>query len=205
MSENGNGLRGEFERRSTVELISILRNRDEEEWRPDVFDVVAQMLKARGVSPEEVAALGPEGIDVVESEPTVTIANFFSPTEGHASRMALEQAGVAAWLVDEAGGTMYGVGIGARLQVRIKDVDVARALLSDSPVPAANLPPDLAEPPCPACGSRNVASEAWVDEADAGKPRWPSDRRKWYYVCADCQEAWPASDAAPSVTTAIHE
>jgi len=29
-------------------------------------------------------------------------------------------------------------------------------------------------------GSRNVASEAWVDEADAGKPRWPSDRRKWY-------------------------
>jgi hypothetical protein len=205
MSKKGESLSEEFERRSAAELISILRNRDEEEWLPEVFDVVAQILKDRGVSPEDVAAMGPEGVDVVESEPTITIATFFSPAEGHACRMALDEAGVAAWLIDEEGGTIYGVGIGARLQVRAKDADVARALLRDIPVPAASLPPDLAEPPCPACGSLNVASEAWVDDASAGGPRWPLGQRKWYYVCADCQEAWPASDPPTSMTRVINE
>ncbi len=74
-------LRKELEKRSSEELISILRNRDEEEWRPEVFKTVALVLKDRGISPEEVIAMGPEGTDVVESEPTVTIANFFSPLE----------------------------------------------------------------------------------------------------------------------------
>jgi hypothetical protein len=192
MSENVESLRKELEQRSTAELISILRNRDQEEWRPEVFDVVASVLKARGVSPEDVSAMGPEGIDVVESEPTVTVARFFSPAEGHAARMALEEAAIPAWLIDEAGGTMYGVGIGTRLQVRLEDADVAREILSGAPVSAESLPPELAEPPCPACGSRNVSSEAWVDEADALEPPSRQTRRKWYYVCADCQEAWPA-------------
>jgi len=156
-----------------------------------VFEAVALVLKGRGVSPEEVIAMGPEGVDVVESEPTVTIANFFSPAEAHALRMALEEAGIGAWVTDEAGGTMYGMGIGARLQVRVKDEDAARGALSEAPVSAEALPADLAEPPCPACGSRNVAPEAWLDETDGGRASWRPNRRKWYYVCADCQEAWP--------------
>jgi hypothetical protein len=65
MSENGEDLRKEFEQASTADLVSILRNRDEQEWRPEVFAVVALVLKARGVSPEDVAAMGPEGEDVV--------------------------------------------------------------------------------------------------------------------------------------------
>jgi hypothetical protein len=191
MSKDVETLRKEFDQRSTADLVSIFRNRDEEEWRPEVFDAVAAVLKARGVSPEEVAAMGPEGTDVVESEPTVTIATFFSPAEGHATRMALEEGGIAAWVSDEAGGTMYGVGIGARLQVRVKDLDAARELLSGAELSADGLPPDLAEPPCPACGSRNVVSEAWVDDGDVAEPRQRT-RRKWHYVCGDCREAWPA-------------
>jgi len=191
MSQSVESLRKELEQRSSEELMFILRNQDEEQWRPEVFEVVALVLKDRGISPEEVIAMGPEGVDVVESEPTVTIANFFSPTEAHALRMALEAAGIPAWVVDEAAGTMYGVGIGARLQVRAKDESTAREVLSAAPVSSEGLPPDLAEPPCPACGSRNVAPEAWVDEEDSGEPRWPGSRRKWYYVCADCDEAWP--------------
>ena len=140
MSDNAESLRKELEQRATDELISILRNRDEDEWRPEVFDVVAMVLKDRGVSPEDVIAMGHEGIDVVESEPTTTIATFFSPAEGHAARMALEEARIAAWVMDEAGGTMYGVGIGARLQVRVKDADAAREVLSSTPVSAVNLP-----------------------------------------------------------------
>jgi hypothetical protein len=191
MSQIVETLRKELEQRSSEELISILRNQDEEEWRPEVFETVASLLKDRGISPDEVIAMGPEGYDVVESEPTATIATFFSPAEAHASRMALEDAGIRAWVVDEAGGTMYGVGIGARLQVRAKDQGAAREVLAAAPISGDVLPPDLAEPPCPACGSRNVAPEAWVDDEGGDEPRWIRSRRKWYYVCKDCEEAWP--------------
>jgi putative signal transducing protein len=182
MSESVEDLRKELEQKSSDELISILRNRDEDEWRPEVFEVVAQMLKDRGVAPEDVVAMGPEGTDVVESEPTVTIARFFSPAEAHISRMALEEAGLAAWVADEAGGTMYGVGIGTRLQVRAKDEAAAREVLAAAPISSEALPPDLAEPPCRACSSRNVAPQSRPDEEGP---------QKWFYVCADCGESWP--------------
>jgi hypothetical protein len=78
----------------------------------------------------------------------VTIANFFSPAEAHVSRMALEEAGIAAWVADEAGGTMYGVGIGARLQVRAEDEGAAREVLSAAAAPAEALPPEEEDPGC---------------------------------------------------------
>jgi hypothetical protein len=142
-----------------------------------------------------VSALGPEAVDVVESAPTVTIASFFSPAEAHASRMALEEAGITAWVADEAGGTMYGVGIGARLQVRVEDEGAAREVLSAARVSSEALPPDIAEPPCPACGSRNVAPEVRPDdEADSADRRGRPTGRRWYYVCGDCRKAWTVVD-----------
>jgi putative signal transducing protein len=191
MSKDTKDLRNELEEKPTAELVSILRNRDEEEWRPEVFDVVASILTARGVSPGAVIDMGPEGVDVVESAPTVTVARFFTPAECHAARMALEEAGIPAWVADEEGGTLYGAGIGARLQVRLEDRDAAREVLAEAPVSAEGLPAELAEPPCPACGSKNVASEARPIETDAPS-RWGQPRRKWYYVCSDCHTAWPA-------------
>lgn len=134
MSEDTETLRIELEQKSSDELISILRNRDEEEWRPEAFAIVADILRGRGVSPEEVAAMGPEGYDAVESAPTVTIGRFFSPAEAHALRMALEEAGIEAWVADEAGGTSFGVGVGARLQVRAADEEAAKQILEAAPV-----------------------------------------------------------------------
>jgi len=193
MSENIDGIQKDLEQRSTEELISILRNRDGNEWRPEAFAVVALVLKSRGVSVGEVVAMGaePVAIDVVESEPTVTIANFFNPVEAHGSRMALEEAGIPAWVADEASGTMYAAGVGARLQVRRNDVDAAREVLALAAVPSGAVPPELAEPPCPACGSRNIGLEAWVERSGAEEGRRPAGR-KWHHVCADCSEAWPA-------------
>jgi hypothetical protein len=130
MSESPEGLRKELEERSSEELVSILRNRDEEEWRPEVFEIVASVLKGRGISPEEIVALGPEDAEVVDSGPSVTLATFFSPAEAHMSRMALEEAGIPAWIADESAGTMYGFGIGARVQVRAADEGAAREVLS---------------------------------------------------------------------------
>jgi hypothetical protein len=192
MREDIESLRNALEQKTTDELVSILRNRDEEEWRPAAFDVVASILRARGLSPEEVAAMGPEGTDVVESEPTETIGRFFSPAEAHAARMALEEGGIAAWVTDEAGGTIYGFGIGVRLQVRARDVDAARDLLGQ--LTANGVPAEIAEPPCPACGSRNVTSEAWVEDNKSTRPRWRRTRRTWHYVCGDCREAWPSAN-----------
>lgn len=57
-------LEAQLEQCSTEELVSILRNRDEEEWRPPVFEVVTSILSARGVSPTDVVAMGPEPSEV---------------------------------------------------------------------------------------------------------------------------------------------
>jgi hypothetical protein len=195
MADDRDQLVRQLEQLSTDELVSILRNRDEDEWRPQVFEVVASILTARGVSPGDVEAMGPEGSDVAESAPTVTLATFFSPAEAHASRMALEEAGISAWVADETVGTMYGVGVGARLQVRATEATVAREVLASPPAPSDALPPELSDPACPACGSRRVAPEAWV----AGEPNSQAasrERRTWYYVCGDCDEAWPVEDPA---------
>jgi len=131
-----------LERRTTEDLVSILRNHDDDEWRPEVFAVVAALLEARGVSAAEVAALGPEGWDVVESQNLVTVARYFSPIEAHTHRMALEEAGIRAWVLDEDLGTMYGIAVGPRLQVRSEDLSAARAVLDSPPASASALPPD---------------------------------------------------------------
>jgi len=191
MSEEPDELRRQLEQFSTEELTSILRNCDTDEWRPEAFEEVKAILAARGVSPEAVAALGPQGFDVVEGEPTVTLATYFSPPEAQATKLALEQAGIPAWVADEAGGTMYGIGIGARLQVRRPDVDRAREVLASAAESDAALPPDLAEPPCPACGSQNVTPEVRFDEAPPGALSISGSRRQWYYVCGKCGETWP--------------
>jgi len=192
MPDEEDDLAGRLQGLSTEELVSILRNRDEDEWRPQVFDIVASVLAARGLDPAEISALGPEGGERIESAPTVTVATFFSPAEAHACRMALEEAGLSAWVADETVGTMYGVGVGSRLQVRATDESAAREILASPPAPADALPVDPAGSACPACGSRNVFPEAWVTESDAQEARWLSSRRRWYHVCADCDEAWPA-------------
>jgi hypothetical protein len=183
-------IRRSMDARPTPELVSIFRNRDVEEWRPEVFDIVASILAERGVSPSEVAAQGPEGIDVVEGQDLVTLGRFFSPAEAHAHRAALDEAGIAAWVQDEGLGTMYGVGIGARLQVRAEDEAAARQLLAQvAPVPASELPPELAEPPCPQCGSRNVTQAAAIVAAAVDPTR-----RQWQNQCQACGHVWPAAD-----------
>lgn len=197
MKATSETVRADMERRSTEELTSILRNRDPDEWRPEVFDVVADVLRQRGVSPEDVAAMGPEGWDVVEAEPMTTLQTFFGTAEAHLARAALEEAGVPAWVTEEVMGSMYGVGVGARVRVRASDAARAAEILASGPASAADLPPEMAEPPCPACGSRNVAPEAWVSGAD-GDARGSDDWRDWHYVCADCGEAWRAEPAPGS-------
>ena len=140
MSEADTTVRRELEARPTEELVSILRNHDEQQWRPEVFEIVAAILAARGLSPADVVAMGPEGFDVVEGQPLVTIGRYINPLEAQIHRMALEEADLAAWVSDESGGAMFGVGVGSRLQVRAEDEAAARAVLEAAAVPASGLP-----------------------------------------------------------------
>jgi hypothetical protein len=189
MDQDSEELRRELEAMPTDELISILRNRDQDEWRSEALEMVPSILAARGVSPSEIAALGPEGYDVVEGQELRTIGRYFNTFEAHANRVALEQAGIPAWVSDETLGSMFGVGVGTRLRVRVDDEAAARAVLEAGPTPASALPPDLAEPPCPSCGSTEVTQTA--DIAD----RVPdlvveAPRRAWRYACTACGHTW---------------
>jgi hypothetical protein len=131
MGEAVDTLRFKLEQKSSDELTTILRNRDEDEWRPEAFEMVAAILKDRGFSPGEIAAMGPEGYDAVEGAPT-TIGTFVNEGEAQALRMALEEAGIAAWVVDEARG--QALVAEARLQVRAADAEAARQILEAAQV-----------------------------------------------------------------------
>jgi hypothetical protein len=191
-----------MDQRTTEELVSILRSNDLDEWRPEVFVIVAGILRARGVSPEEVTALGPEPVSEPKAaarEPQaaslVTVAEFPNGAIAQSVAMALEEAGIEVWVTDQVQ-SYYGVG--SRVQVSRADVDAAREVLA-SPAPSVAIPEDLAEPPCPACASTNVAPEVWLSEASEAAPQQDAarstDRRRiWYYVCGDCREAWPIAD-----------
>src|SRR5262245_39264049 len=115
-------IRAALELRSSEELESILRNQDEEEWRPEVFAIVASILSARGVSTIDIAALGPESTDTVEGQSLVTVGHFSTPFEAHSARIALESAGITAWVTDET----LQLGLGNRLQARVEDEAGAR-------------------------------------------------------------------------------
>jgi uncharacterized RDD family membrane protein YckC len=60
MNEEQKRLLARLELKSNEELASILRERDEEQWRPEVFETAAAVLTARGVSPEDALAMAPE-------------------------------------------------------------------------------------------------------------------------------------------------
>ena len=192
MSDDLETIRRELEARPTEELVSILRNRDEDEWRSEVFDIVTSILAARGLSPPEVVALGPEGEDVLEGQQLVTVGRYISPAEAQVQRMALEEAGLRAWVCDENVGAWYGIGIGSRLQVRVEDEAAARAVLEAEAAPTSAMPPELAEPTCPKCGSSDVNQSAEIPE-----PLPRSTERSRRYECGSCRHAW--SDEAQDV------
>jgi hypothetical protein len=125
----------------------------------------------------------------------VTVRRFFSPSDAHTCRLAVEDAGIDARVLDEAAGGMFGMPIGARLAVRARDEAAALAVLEGEPVPASALPGELAEPPCPKCGSTDVSQTAEVPEIPPPPvEEWPS--RVWRLRCAACQYSWLDDDVS---------
>jgi Putative prokaryotic signal transducing protein len=181
-------VRQELEQRSNEDLALILREHDEEEWIPEVFPIVESILAARGVSLANIPvaeAAGEAPVGQPEGE-LATVARFFSPALAHGFRMALEEAGISAWLSDESTGASFGVGVGAGVQVRAEDLDAAQQVLESAAPPASQLQSDVAETPCPKCGSTQVTQEVAVrdEEADAG------GYAPWVHRCGACGNEW---------------
>ena len=176
-------------------LISILREHNEEQWRPEVFDIVAGILRARGISPGE----GPEepaneedALDETAGLDLVTVAGYVNYIDAETDRLALEAKGLQAWITNESVQLWGPIVPGAQLQVRAEDLEAAKAILESEPVPSTDLPEEIAEPPCPKCGSRQVTEgaelvEALTDSMDS------SARTVWLYHCAACGHKWSES------------
>jgi hypothetical protein len=177
------------------ELISILRERDEEQWRPEVFDIVASILGARGVSPA-TGTVHEKGLGNEPAGPgLIAVGNYFSDQDAESDRLVLEQKGLSAWILHEQSSQDSGSAGTVQLKVFPEDLTAAMAALDSEPVASSALPDDIAEPPCPKCGSRKITERAEIVESfDRSSDLSRSNSREmWFYQCASCGYRWSES------------
>ena len=185
-----NELRATLDERTTEDLISILRNRDENEGRPEVFPIVESLLIGRGVGSVPPGPTRSDPVSVVEDQALVTVAQYFSPAGAHILRSALDSAGIEAWVADESTGSTYGVAVGTRVRVREEDADAANDLLQALEEAPPVLPPDLAAPACPKCGAAGATQSSELIEGSDQAGGNPRLHRSWYYDCMKCMHRW---------------
>jgi hypothetical protein len=170
------------------ELISIFREHNEEQWRPEVFDIVSSILSERGISPsadmegDEKAFLPDETADL----DLVVVGDYDSYMDAETDRLALEAKGLKVWIFNKSA-FIESFGAGAQLRVLTEDLAKAKATLESEPVPSSDLPAEIAEPPCPKCGARNVTEQSEDDECSS------SQADLWFYQCSSCGHKWSES------------
>ncbi len=177
-------IRNHMDLLSDEELLAIVREHDGERWRPEVFDIVRAILSERGRSVEEDPGEEleePPGLDLA------IVASYANDFDAEADRLALETKGIDAWVVRPGPSTDSHSEI--VLKVRQADWRAALELLDPEvlhqPVLSSDLPEEIAEPPCPRCGSRNVREEPEIMEH-------PVSHQEWVYRCSDCNHQWPS-------------
>jgi hypothetical protein len=185
-------IRQQMERLENKELISILLEHDENQWKPEVFEIVGTILSERGVAADKQPqyATGDRDIlDETEGMNLITVAEYFNYLDAETDRLTLEGEGLSAWVFNEEDPLAEGIPPGVQLKVRAEDWKAAMERLAAEMAPSTDLPDDIAEPPCPRCGSRKVAESAEIVEAlsTSGKP---SQKQQWLYHCADCGLKW---------------
>jgi hypothetical protein len=173
------------------ELVSILQEHDDTQWQPGVFDIVSSILRERGVSPGEELATAENSADETEALDLVTVSEYASYVDAETDRLALEAEGLKTWIFNEHD-PFEGSIPGAQLQVRAGDLIKAKEILESEPVPSSDLPPEIAEPPCPKCGSRMVTEVAEIGE-ESTDPMRSSSKQAWRYHCASCDYKWSES------------
>ncbi len=91
-----NELRDRLDAMTTDELLQILEQRDVEEWREEVFPLIEEVLRARGIEPLE-AARRPNSADSSPAVVFTSVATFSTALEANLCKMALAESGIEAW------------------------------------------------------------------------------------------------------------
>jgi hypothetical protein len=150
-------VRQEMDARETEDLVEILARQDEEEWSSEVFPLIEEVLRDRGVRvDEEVGRLrarlegqAPDPHLEPASFQSVSVASFEGESDAQLCRMALEQAGVKA-MIREPG---RHAGHAGDFEVHVSDRDLAEA---NAILDAATVPEDPAQDSggfkCRSCG-----------------------------------------------------
>jgi hypothetical protein len=119
------------------QLLDILRERDADTYRAEVFPIVEALLRERGIDPrtaeEEGGAATEDGAEHTIPD-LALVSNFESVFEAEFCRSALLSAGIRAWLsTDPAIGALAplrrGEGIG--ILVRTDEVEAAQEIVQD--------------------------------------------------------------------------
>jgi len=181
--------------RDTGELVEILRSRDETAWRPEVFPLVEEILRERGVDVAALEAAGPPGTDQVEFADLETVASFRTQVEASLCRMSLAQTGIEVWLSTE---NLAGISpplafaTGVDVLVRAEDAAAARDFLAGLEARAGSASPETES--CPRCAAASVERVRTVDRVSAvagwflaGAPIPMVDST---YRCRECKHEW---------------
>ncbi len=187
---NREEIRRQMEQKENQELISILLEHDEDQWQPEVFDIVGSILAERGVSSGGDLKVVRERDIHAETEGLnlITVSEYFNYLEAETDRITLEGEGIKAWVFHEGDPLAEGIPPGVQLKVNAEDWKAAMERLGAEMALSTDLPDDIAEPPCPRCASRKVTENAEiVEDRASGKP---SQKQQWLYHCANCGLRW---------------
>jgi hypothetical protein len=187
-------LRNRLDAMSSDELLEILEHRDTDEWREEVFPLVEDLLRARGIQPA-IARAAEVTDDARDLGDLTSVGTFSTALDANLCKMALTESGIESWLPTEylAGvSPNLGLAIGLDVLVRGEDVSRAREVLRDLAEGGAALALD--PEPCPGCGSAETEYVPQPDRANAiggyflaGMPR---PAVQWRWVCQGCRQEW---------------
>jgi hypothetical protein len=156
-------IRQGLDRMTTEALLDALHHRADGEWLSEAYELMATILRERGVAVEEALSALEKAQAPDPNAPVqlVPVATAFNPIEAELIRGRLEQAGIRVFVADEGIASMhYGLGIaagGVKVMVSAQDLSRAQDEL------AAPAQPVTLE--CPRCGSEQVAHEERVSKA----------------------------------------
>jgi hypothetical protein len=137
---NSNEIRQQMEQLSNAELISILLKQDRNQWQPEVFEIVGEILSERGSSAGKnvkIVEVSKSALEETEGLNLKTVAEYVSHLDAEADRMILENEGVNAWIFEEDSPPVKGIPPAVQLKVCAEDWKTAMERLAseDSTLP----------------------------------------------------------------------
>jgi len=189
-------LRARLNDMPTGELVEILQGHDLEQWRPEVFPLVEAILRERHVDVAAVKMSVPHPVeDETEFESLESVESFSAVLPANLCRMALQEAGIEAWLSTEhlAGvAPPLGFTLGVDVLVRPASAAAARAVIASLQDGTAAIPEE--PEPCPRCQS--LENERVPEEdAEPSVLAWarhgpPPAQSIWRRRCKSCGHEW---------------